>query len=210
MSDNISWSELSSYRRECFERFGSIRDLRVLNNPYDLVTKLISSDTYILDVGSGVDMPLKKVIGNCNYYSLEPDPQSNPDFRNVADIPDDLQFDVAWSNQVLEHVTIPEAIEIIRGVLNVLKPGGIYISTVPNMAHPVRYWGDSTHVTAWSIGDYYGLFRMNGYEVPNYIRYGKVGLPENPIKRFIVKAVAEAYRIDWMDSIAIVAQKPSL
>jgi SAM-dependent methyltransferase len=208
MTDMISWSALTGFRRECFERFGSITRLRFIQEPYALFRTYTHPDATVLDVGSGVDLPLKAHIQREHYYSLEPDPRAQSDFRHTNDIPGDLHFDLAWSNQVLEHVTIAEAMEIVSGVYRVLKPGGYYISTVPNVAHPVRYWADSTHKTHWSIGDYYGLFRMNDYSVVDYVRYGKVDLPSNPIKRFIVQTVSEAYRIDWADSIAIVAQKP--
>lgn len=208
MSDTLSWSDLSSYRRECVEKFGGIRQLRIITSPYDLIEKFSASSDTVLDVGSGVDMPLKQYIGQRNYYSLETDPRSTPNFRTVADIPADLTFDTVWSNQVLEHVTIAQAIEIVQVVSTKQQAGGIFIATIPNIAHPVRFW-DATHITPWAYSDFYGLFRMHGYDVIDFARYGKVGLPDNPIKRFIVKTIAEAYRIDWMDSIVIVAQKSS-
>jgi SAM-dependent methyltransferase len=211
MSDQtaVSWSELTSWRNEGYKRFGGILDLPIVRFEPE-IKRLLGQATRVLDVGAGRDLPLKaKVDPDTEYRSLDADPIGDFDYATVADIPDGERFDLAVSNQVLEHVTVPEAIEIVQGVAGVLEPGGRFAATVPNVSHPVRHWADATHVTAWGLWDLYGLFRMAGLEVESLARYGKQQLTWRPFRRLIVKAVAREYRVDWCDSILIVATRPA-
>ena len=212
MSDaaaGLSWSEVTSWRREGYERFGSIHDLPIVRIDREF-ERLIDGASRLLDVGAGRDKPLRGRVDpdRTAYRSLDPDPSGTFDYANVAEIPADERFDLAVSSQVLEHVSVPEALEIVRGVAAVLTPGGRYAATVPNVSHPIRHWADATHVTAWGLWDFYGLFRTAGLEVETLARYGKQRLTWRPFRRLVAKAVAKEYRIDWCDSILLVARRP--
>jgi 2-polyprenyl-3-methyl-5-hydroxy-6-metoxy-1,4-benzoquinol methylase len=205
----ISWSELEHFRGEGFRRFGWIHDIPIV----DLRTELrrMSSDaTELLDVGAGAHKPLIRMLEGIDvrYRSVDTDPVGDFDFHDVSEIPADLNFDLAVANQILEHVSPDAALEIVRGVTNVLRPDGRFAATVPNTSHPVRQW-TATHVTAWAVLDLYGLFRLAGLEVDQLARYTKRRLTYRPIRRMIVKTVAREFRVDWCDSILIVGRRPA-
>jgi SAM-dependent methyltransferase len=170
----ISWSELERYRAEAFQRFGSIYDMPVVDLAREL-RALASDATELLDVGAGAHKPLLKIIEGIDvgYHTLDTDRAGDFDFHDVTEIPAGLRFDLAVANQILEHVTPDDALEIVRGVGDVLVPGGRFAATVPNTAHPVRHWGDATHVTAWPVMQLHGLFRLAGLEVESLARYTK-------------------------------------
>ena len=206
----ISWSELERYRAEAFQRFGSIYDMPVVDLGSEL-RRLAGEATQLLDVGAGAHKPLLRIIDGSGvaYHSLDTDRAGDFDFHDVSEIPAELRFDLAVANQILEHVSPEDALEIVRGVADVLVPGGRFAATVPNTAHPVRHWGDATHVTAWPVMQLHGLFRLAGLEVDQLARYTKRRLTWRPVRRMIVKTVAREFRVDWCDSILIVGRRPS-
>lgn len=206
----ISWSELVRFRAEGGKRFGAIHDIPIVDLRTVLRT-MADGTTRVLDVGAGASKPLLRILQGVEveYRSLDTDPAGDFDFHDVGDIPADLRFELAVANQILEHVTPGTALEIVRGVAGVLAPGGRLAATVPNAQHPVRHWGDATHVTAWPYLDLYGLFRLAGLEVERVARYTKRRLTRRPIRRMIVKTVAREYRVDWCDSILVVGRRPA-
>jgi SAM-dependent methyltransferase len=206
---SVSWSQITAFRSEAFERFGSILDMPFVDLSTEL-RRLVEGATDILDFGAGVEQPLRKMVQEgSRYWSLDSDPLGSFDFGELSDIPDDQRFDLAVANQVLEHIPLDAAVEVVHGIANVLKPGGALAATVPNPSHPVRHWADATHVTQWPVFDLYSVFRVAGFEVEQLARYGKRRLPLRPLRRLIVRAVAVEYRIDWADSLLIVGRKPA-
>jgi len=207
-SISISWSELTRWREECYRRFGSIRDLP-LHAPYKKFQELLQSDSCVLDVGAGVHKSFSKylTLSTQSYFSLDNDPAGDFDFRSFKDILADQEFDLIVANQVLEHLTIDDAFAMLRSAYRYQVADGYLLATVPNAAHPVRQWGDSTHLTAWSVNDLYSLVRNAGYYVISMFRYNKRPLTWNPIKRMVVNIVCETFRVDWCDSLMILGQK---
>ena len=205
----ISWSELEHFRAEGFKRYGPIHGIPIVDLRTEL-RRMADGAKELLDVGAGAHKPLLRILDGHTvaYHSLDTDPAGDFDFHDVSEIPVDLRFDLAVANQILEHVSPDAALEIVRGVADVLVPGGRFAATVPNTSHPVRQW-TATHVTAWGVLDLYGLFRLAGLEVEQLARYTKRRLTFRPIRRMIVKTVAREFRVDWCDSILIVARRPA-
>lgn len=207
---NLSWSQLTRYRTECAQRFGGVRHLP-LRAPHEELTDLLRSDNRVLDIGTGLHKmlpPLRNLPAH-RYFSLDNDPAGDYDFWSFDEVPADLKFDLMLANQFLEHLTVVDAFEMLRSAYRHLVDGGYLLATVPNAAHPVRQWQDATHLTAWAMGDLYGLFRAAGFHVSKLARYNKHPLTRNPIKRLVVNIVCEAFRMDWCDSLMIVGQKVS-
>jgi len=163
----------------------------------------------VLDIGAGVHKPLQQSasLPTQRYFSLDNDPTGDFDFRSFEEVPSDLTFDLMVANQVLEHLTIADTFAMLRAAYKRLVDGGHFLATVPNAAHPVRQWGDSTPLTAWPMNDLYSLLRNAGFQVISVARYNKYPLTPNPFKRLIVNIVCETFRVDWCDSLMIVGQK---
>lgn len=209
VSDNISWSQLTQWRGEYHQRFGTIHQMPVIQGPHRELKRLFKENSHVLDIGAGVDKPLKTVLPtSARYFSLDVDSEGDFDYNTFADIPAGTRFDLMWSSQVLEHVPIDVAVEIVQRAYQHLVEGGYILATVPNMAHPVRYWADATHIQHWPINDLYGLFKAAGFHVVKMARYNKYPYPIRPLKRMVTRMVCDVFRVDWCDSIMIVAQKP--
>lgn len=204
-----SWSEVTKWRKECYKRFGSLLQIQIINSWVNELDKHLTSTSQLLDVGAGVDKPHKIYIQEPTqtYHTLDIDPMGDFNFKTFDEIPNDQKYDIMLATQVFEHITIPESFELLSKAYQHTKRNGIFIATVPNVAHPVRYWADVTHVTHWSYNDFYGLFRQVGYGVSLVARTNKKPKPRNPLRRLIVKIVAEEFRMDWCDTIVIVGIK---
>jgi hypothetical protein len=206
-TSHLSWSQLTRWRQECHQRFGSIHDLPIQNYGV-VVSELLKPDICVLDIGAGIHKPFKQSIAQPGqkYFSLDSDPEGDFDFHSFDEIPDNVKFDLMVANQVLEHLTVAEAFDLLRSAEKHLIPYGVFFANVPNTAHPVRQW-DPTHVTPWPMNDLYSIFRNGGFEVLMMARYNKYPLTRNPIKRFVVETICDTFRIDWCNSLMIIGQK---
>jgi hypothetical protein len=202
-----SWSRLMGWRTECWQRFGSVLDFPI-RAPREELPNLLGPQKLVLDVGAGAHLPFKQPVEQAGavYFSLDSDPEGDFDFRSFDDISGDLSFDLAIANQVLEHVSVDKAFEIVRSTYEHLSRGAGLLVTVPNAAHPVRQ-RDCTHITPWPANDLYSLMRSAGFEVVSMTRYNKVPLTRNPLRRWVVSTVCQEFRVDWCDSIMAVGQK---
>lgn len=83
---------------------------------------------------------------------------------------DDGSVDLAYSNQLLEHLHPDDAAEQVAGVLRTLAPGGAYVCLTP---HPVvgpsdisAFFDDEAtgfHLVEYSTADLVALFRRTGF-----------------------------------------------
>jgi SAM-dependent methyltransferase len=95
------------------------------------------------------------------------------DVQDLRQIPDN-SFDIAISNQVIEHV--PDDRRMLREVYRILKPGGyFYVSTVIKKWYGFWiYWNkgfrlDPTHVREYkSKEEFLSLLEDSGFEIERY------------------------------------------
>jgi len=191
-------------------RLGSIKDLPVVKGSYTECRRLyVGGD--VLDVGAGSRKKLQQALQlpDEKYFSLDNDPDGIFNYNKTEDIPSDKLFKLIVANQFFEHLKIDDCVYVMKALYSCLDFDGQFVITVPNMQHPVRYWGDALHITPWPFDHLCGLVRHCGFMVESIARYNKSSLPRNPFKRFVTKTVCDIFRIDWCDSIIIVARKKS-
>lgn len=127
-----------------------------------LLAKHVSPDTLALDVGCGdgskggpwLNTHAAKYVGvDVSEVAVKLAQDRGLDARTIEDaetLPfSNASFDLVLSSEVLEHLLNPmkAAIEALR----VLRPGGVFVMTVPNIAHwrirvPLALWGE------WNAG----------------------------------------------------------
>src|SRR6267378_71062 len=96
--------------------------------------------------------------------------------------------DVAYSNQLMEHLHPDDALEQVHNVLDVLKPGGVYICITPNRItgpHDVSRGFDEEatgfHLKEYTTSELTALFREVGFtKVRSYVGARGLHLPFYP------------------------------
>jgi 2-polyprenyl-3-methyl-5-hydroxy-6-metoxy-1,4-benzoquinol methylase len=204
----MNYSSLSKGMQEGFRKFGYIYQLPVVRSPYDYLRRLYRSG-YILDVGAGVDLYIKNILhlDENTYFSLDNDPSGTFSYHQTSDIPQEMQFEWIIINELIEHLTIEQGVELLTGLRNFLHRDGQAIITTPNILHPIRFWSNPTHVTPWSYNALYGLLTSLGYQVPQIYRYSKNHRPLDPLSWLVERLMRRIYRVDWCDSIMVIATR---
>ncbi len=195
--------------QECSIEFGSVFDLPIVANPYfELLSAYKGGD--ILDIGAGNDKPLYAIIKDYvkggQYYSLDNSRSGDFDFRAIDEIPLSTTFSYVSANQVFEHLTLEESVSIAEKLEKHLVNGAKIFVSVPNIAHPNRFWTDVTHKTHWNYNNVALPFKMFNIEITKIARYSKRH-PQGLIEKALAKYISRIYRMDWCDSILMIGQK---
>lgn len=195
---------------ECHKRFGNILDIPITKDPQTLIVKRYKNGN-VLDLGAGKEQFLKKMLsermaGQGRYYSMDSDPCGKFDFSSMEDIPKELRFSLVIANQFFEHLDVNDTKEVLSRAIGHLQTGGVVAITVPNISHPNRQTSHIDHKTAWGYNSLYALATQCGVDVMRIYRYSKRH-PQGIIEKTIAYYVSRIYRMDWCDSILLVAQK---
>jgi methionine biosynthesis protein MetW len=155
-----------------------------------MIAALVPLNARVLDVGCGTGSVSKIIIetSRAELIGIEPDSQRVAIARkqgiNVHQGVFDEQsavgfgkFDVVVFADVLEHLPNPAA--ALRSAYNALKPDGVIIASVPNIAHWSVRWNllcgrfdyetcgimDATHLRWFTEKSIRNLFEISGYRV---------------------------------------------
>lgn len=204
---SFSYAEMFDARMACVRRFGSVFDLPVIEDIYSGLPDLLEGR--LLDFGAG-PKSLKNYMSarfpGLSYFSLDADPAYGCDFRCLEDIPDTHRFSLIIANQVLEHLTLEDGLAVVQQLAGMMESGGFFFATVPNTAHPNRFISNCDHKTYLSYVDLQYLCSSARLEIVGLYRYSK-RRPRGWLETFLAAKIGAIYRMDWADSIAVVAKK---
>ncbi|MGE5316226.1 MAG: class I SAM-dependent methyltransferase [Acidobacteriota bacterium] len=124
-----------------------------------------------LDVGCG-QKPYERLMASSEYIGLEIDSPENRVKKNADAFYDgkrfpfaDGEFDSALANQVFEHVFNPD--EFLGEVNRVLKPGGMFLMTVPFVWDEHEQPFDFARYSSFGLRS---LLQAHGFEVVDHIK----------------------------------------
>jgi SAM-dependent methyltransferase len=147
-----------------------------------LLRRYLRAETVLLEVGPGdcslsmAVAPLVRRVYGLDVSQKITEQLSLPsnftlilsDGRSVPLPPDSV--DVAYSNQLMEHLHPDDALEQLEGIWRALRPGGVYICITPsrlNGPHDVSQHFDSEatgfHLKEYTVGELSRLFRKVGF-----------------------------------------------
>jgi SAM-dependent methyltransferase len=143
-------------------------------------------------------------------------------------------YDAVIAKDLLEHLPRDGVLDFVRGLHHVLKPGGVFVARLPNMANPfsvfLRY-DDFTHRLGFTENSLLQVFTLGGFDrervlVNSDILPGtallKAGLLRafvrekitGPVVRWIVRAALRSQRkgpprVDTLRAIVVARKGPS-
>lgn len=76
------------------------------------------------------------------------------------------EFDVILAKDLLEHLPRERLLEFLRGLHRVLRPGGVFLARIPNMANPLAVflrYDDFTHTLGFTESSLRQVFALGGF-----------------------------------------------
>src|SRR6187397_839519 len=132
--DNIYWAPV---------------DPEAPNSSHAFSLRLIGSNKRVLELGPAAGHFTKALVDmGCRVVGIEVDPAAAERVRTfaervvvgdlsdpavIASAIDDERFDVVVGGDVLEH--LPDPLSVLRACRAALKPGGVVVLSLPNVAH---------------------------------------------------------------------------
>jgi SAM-dependent methyltransferase len=77
------------------------------------------------------------------------------------------RFDAIIAKDLLEHLPREQVIPFIVGLRRVLRPGGVFLGRLPNMANPLSVYlryDDFTHTLGFTENSLHQVFSLGGFE----------------------------------------------
>jgi SAM-dependent methyltransferase len=204
--DQVSWSGLYEKRREVSARYPSVYSLPTVRRAARLAEARLVPGIRILEVGPGTNPRGEKFAASVEggtAVSVDPDPARGdaPDLAAVEGT-----FGLALLLEVIEHLPLDRAIELLRGIHDRLDPGGVLVVSTPNVYCPGRFLRDATHVTPFAFDELGGVLLLAGFEVDGLHRV----VPGHMLRRIgkaLVSPLGRALGIDHAPSVAAVARR---
>jgi SAM-dependent methyltransferase len=155
----------------------------IVNAQLEMLQQYVRPDSTFLEIGAG-DCALSIAMASrvAHVYALEVSEEvvrdvSLPENGDVlisdgVDIPiDDRTVDLAYSNQVMEHLHPDDAQAQLENIRAVLKPGGAYVCITPNRLtgpHDISAYFDDVptgfHLREYSVKSLTTMFRRAGFD----------------------------------------------
>ena len=140
----------------------------------------LRSDSVFLEVGAGDCALARRVAREVErVYAVDISRQANvqlptnahfvlTDGTSIDVAPESV--DVAFSDQLMEHLHPDDAAAQLRNIHRALKPGGVYVCVTPNRLYGPsdisRYFDDIAtgfHLREYSVGELLAIFRAAGF-----------------------------------------------
>ncbi len=154
----------------------------VVKQRMQLLKNFLSPDITYLEIGPGdcgLSIEIAKQVKQV--YAID---VSNEIVKNI-DFPSNFQFqisdgcsipiaensiDLAYSNQLMEHLHPNDALTQLQNIYKAVKPGGVYICITPNRLsgpHDISKYFDEVatgfHLKEYTVSELYNIFRTVGF-----------------------------------------------
>ncbi|MCF6356103.1 MAG: class I SAM-dependent methyltransferase [Candidatus Polarisedimenticolaceae bacterium] len=204
--DSIPWSQLYQARREVQKRYKKIWDVPIAKRYSKVLFDHGHDSSSVLEIGAGsrgLGKRLSEAWPNSTYKSLDIDRTYQHDFYALDEITGG--YDIICMFEVIEHVRPEQAWQILRKCKEVLRPGGLFFATTPNIYYPPNYLRDATHITPWCYDELGAIAHMAGFEIQQLYRLYNDSLGGKLVHRVFMYPLHKTMGIDFSKQIMIVA-----
>ncbi|MFN3237101.1 MAG: class I SAM-dependent methyltransferase [Pseudomonadales bacterium] len=206
----IDWQQLYQQRKAAAKKFGSIWQVPLRKRYHTVLAELGEANISLLEVGAGdraLQQTMSRYWGAFSYASCDIDATFEHDFASTKDLRG--EYDLVAIFEMIEHVPLLDAAEVLQDCLRHLKPGGKIMLTTPNTYYPPAYLRDATHITPFCYDELAGLLSLCGFQVTAIYRLHHDSVIKKAIKRYLAYPLFRLLGIDFAHQIAVVAEKPA-
>jgi SAM-dependent methyltransferase len=206
----IDWQKLYRERQKVAKQFGDIWSLPVSSRYHRVVATQGHAGVSVLEVGAGNRSFKNKLTdywGELEYKSCDIDPTFDHDFANIESV--DGTYDLICAFELIEHLTLSQAKDMVTRMFDLVKPGGKVALTTPNIYYPPGFLRDATHLTPFCYDELGGLLALAGFRVTSIHRLYHDSLIKKFIRRVLFYPVFRIIGIDFAKQIIVVAEKPA-
>ncbi len=204
----MHWSERLRWREKVHQQYPDLWGLKLVRKGFPYLLSYLRDGERVLDIGAfnrHLEGDLKKHYPHLVYKSLDVDPTYPHDYSSFEEIKEN--FDVVFLTEVIEHLGLEEAREMVKKIFDLLNRGGRIILTTPNMHTPGQYWKDITHLTPYYYEELGALFLSERFEIVEICRVFRRSLVKFYIKGYVLSFLFRFFGIDFSESIILVARK---
>ena len=149
---NDVWIEVSKYLQKYVSQDSTILDLGA--GYCSFINNVKAKDKYAVDLFEGfkeyANKDVKTFVGSCT---------------NLKQFKKNY-FEVVFSSNLFEHLTLEEAEKILQEIIRVLKPKGKFIVIQPNFKYCYKnYFDDYTHKTIYTDTSLADLLKSNKFKI---------------------------------------------
>ncbi len=204
----MNWSERFGWREKVHEQYPEVWDLKIVRKRLPYISRYVKDGEAILEIGAfnrSLEKRLKGFHPNIRYKSMDVDPSYSQDYTSFEEIRE--TFDVALLFEVIEHIELNGAGEMVAKIHRILNPGGRVILSTPNIYTPGQYWKDVSHHTPYHHEELGALFLSQGFEIMEICRLYNAPLIRYVMKVYLLSPLFRFLSIDFTKSILLVARK---
>ena len=171
----IDWQQLYKHRKAAEKAFGAIWDVPIKKRYHTVLAEVGQRDISLLEVGAGdraLATTMQKYWGEFEYKSCDIDPTFDHDFSHSKQI--EGEFDLIAIFEMIEHVSLHDAADLLTDCFEHLKSGGSIVLTTPILfiLQPIcetRHISRRFAMTSWLVCWAYD-FKFRGYTACTMMR----------------------------------------
>ena len=203
---HIEWENLRKGRELASRRLPHILAIPVIGSAREMLLRLIKKGDRLLDVGAN-DRNLEGFLAGrgvtVSYSSCDTDHSHHHDYYDLESV--SQTFDIVTAFEVIEHMEPAHVAECFARVKRLIKEGGHFIISTPNVCNPVVFWRDCSHVTPFRYDELYGLLHGAGFSDIRIYRCGSRRLRDRLLALYY-RPLLRLMRMDFATGIVAVAK----
>jgi len=203
----MDWSSIKKGRDTVKGMFPRVLKVPIIPDANRLLYELIPEGGSILDVGANdrkLEGYLKGRPKKLDYKSFDIDRRYKHDYYSLDDITE--RFDTIVSFEVIEHLGVEEAVELVGRLYGLLKDSGTLVLSTPNVFHPTIFWRDCTHRTGFRYNELAGILSSVGFNNLSVYRVFR-GSIRDRIVIFFYNPLLRLMNMDYCGRIIVTGEK---
>lgn len=206
----LRWNRIFEMRQKLKKKIPSLRNIPIILEDREVIMEIVRNGNRVFEVGAherSLEKECKEKGYEIVYKSMDIDRSLFHDYYSLGEIKE--KFDVIICLEVIEHMPAEAGVEMLTKIYKLLKPGGKFIISTPNIYHPVAFREDPTHITPWGYSDLIGALISLGFKEAKIYRIAsrRAAFGRSNPKRIIKRWLCHNLGLDFAKRILVTCKK---